>query len=74
MATKGKAWEFVESYFEDGEKCGDCDFHLFEPDVNHHECQCDRCPTDCPGLPDKLYPPWDEEKPVEVQSTQSMRG
>ena len=48
-----KAVEFMETYFEDGEKCEGCRFMNNEPDVNFSECIADD-PYDCPALPDEL--------------------
>lgn len=50
-----KAWAFVEKYSDGGELCLDCRHSDQSGPGWGHTC-CVEKATDCPALPDELYP------------------
>jgi len=52
---KPEAWDFVERYADGGEMCLDCRWSDQSGPGSGHLCTADKA-TDCPALPDDLFP------------------
>lgn len=75
MTKRDEAWEFIENYFVEGKACEDCPYKLYESDTNYSACNNEDDPTNCPALPEELYPPYsDIEEPVVITNYPEGRG